>query len=109
MPPAPPAPRSTSSGVRGPLPRDPRRAPVRARPPRVRWPLLAALAIVVTGAALYTWSHRERPVPTEIAGPEAAPPPAVTPSQVERWRAAAKRVEEERGKPIGRAARVEVP
>src|SRR5262245_31939197 len=109
MPSAPPAPPSISTGERRPLLRDPRRPPVRPRPPRVRWPLLAALAVVGTAAALYTWSHHERPAAKETAIPAAAPPPAVTPSQVDRWRAAARRVEEDRGTPIGRAARVEVP
>jgi hypothetical protein len=39
----------------------------------------------------------------------AAPPPAVLPSEVNPWREAARLVEEDRGQPIGRAARVHVP
>jgi len=46
-----------------------------------------------------------------MAAPEsaAAPPPAVLPSEVNPWREAARLVEEDRGQPIGRAARVHVP
>jgi hypothetical protein len=38
-----------------------------------------------------------------------APPPTVAPSQVDPWRAAARRVEEERNEPAGRKAQVAVP
>jgi hypothetical protein len=45
------------------------------------------------------------PAPESVA----APPPAVPPSQVNPWRAAARLVEEDRGEPVGRGARVHVP
>src|SRR5207245_851161 len=84
-----------------------RRPPPRRRVRRAWWSLLVVLPLLVL-AALYAWHRRERAKEMATA-PAAAPPPAVTPAQVNPWRAAAKLVEEERGKPIGRAARVEVP
>lgn len=38
-----------------------------------------------------------------------APPPQVAPTLAQRWRAAAKKVEEERGEPMGRAAGPDIP
>ena len=84
-----------------------RRPPPRRRVRRAWWSLLVVLPLLVL-AALYAWHRRERAEEMATA-PAAAPPPAVTPAQVNPWRAAAKLVEEERGKPIGRAARVQVP
>src|SRR5713101_798594 len=100
----PPPPTGPPKNTRG----SDRRFLPRPRPRRARPPLVAALAVIAMGAALYAWYHRERAVETATA-PTAAPPPAVTPAQVNRWRAAAKLVEEDRGTPIGRAARVRVP
>ena len=47
----------------------------------------------------------------DTTGPETyvAPPPQVPGPAVNRWREAAKRVEQDRGQPTGRAARVRVP
>jgi len=55
--------------------------------------------------------HFQRRNVAPMAAPEsaAAPPPAVLPSEVNPWREAARLVEEDRGQPIGRAARVHVP
>jgi hypothetical protein len=62
----------------------------------------------VAGLAVF---HFQRRAVAPVAAPEtaAAPPPAVLPSEVNPWREAARLVEEDRGQPIGRAARVHVP
>src|SRR5205814_8216307 len=101
MPLSPEGPRRNARG----LDRPPARRPAR----RVWWSLLLVLPLLAL-AALHAWHRRERTAET-AAGPAtaAAPPPAVTPAQLNPWRAAAKLVEEDRGKPIGRAARVHVP
>ena len=68
-----------------------------------------ALAAVLLGiglaVALVMWG--DLPKPEEIAVPP--PPNALTPPVVRSWREAARRVEENRGEPVGRAATVMVP
>jgi len=75
--------------------------------PRAWWWLLVP-ALLVAGLAVF---HFQRRNVAPAAAPEsaAAPPPAVVPSEVNSWREAARLVEEDRGQPIGRAARVHVP
>ncbi len=70
--------------------------------------VFTALALAITGVALY---HRRTPPVDEAAGPDThvAPPPQVPGPAVNRWKEAARRVEEERGERIGRGARVSVP
>lgn len=54
--------------------------------------------------------HRPRPAAdAPAADTVAAPPPALPPAQVNPWKAAARRVEEDRGAPIGKAAKVHIP
>src|SRR6266581_569948 len=55
--------------------------------------------------ALVMWG--DLPKPEEVAVPP--PPNALTPPVVKSWREAARRVEENRGEPVGRAAAVVVP
>src|SRR6185295_19456407 len=66
-------------------------------------------AAILRGAglalALNMWG--DLPRPEEIAVPP--PPNALTPPVVRSWREAARRVEESRGEPVGRAAAVVVP
>ncbi len=84
----------------------------RARAGRLRpttWVLLVALVVALSGLAVrFRW---ERGAEADAPGPEsaAAPPPAVPPAQVNHWKEAARRVEEDRGEPVGRAAHIHVP
>jgi hypothetical protein len=66
------------------------------------------VALLASGVALLHFRPRgSEPAPAPESA--AAPPPAVVPSEVNPWREAARLVEEDRGQPIGRAARVHVP
>jgi hypothetical protein len=68
------------------------------------------LVPVLLAAAAYVHFRQPGREPDSAAGLDtAAPPPAVPPAQVNPWREAARRVEENRGEPMGRAARVHVP
>jgi Family of unknown function (DUF5715) len=83
--------------------------PKERRARRVAGPLLVVLLLAAgLGALAFVLRHAGRTgsVPPESV---AAPPPALPPSEVNPWREAAQRVEEDRGEPIGRAARVHVP
>jgi uncharacterized protein DUF5715 len=69
--------------------------------------VVAAVALLALAALVVLFV---RPGPLRRATePAASPPPALTGPQVKSWKAAARKVEENRGAPIGRAARVEVP
>jgi len=65
----------------------------------------AVLLGICLGVALVMWG--DLPKPEEIAVPP--PPNALTPPVVRSWREAARKVEENRGEPVGRAAAVVVP
>ncbi|PYQ13504.1 MAG: hypothetical protein DMF80_14600 [Acidobacteria bacterium] len=67
--------------------------------------LAAVLLGIGLGVAVIMWG--DRPQPAELAVPP--PPNALTPPVVRSWREAARRVEESRGEPVGRAAAVLVP
>jgi uncharacterized protein DUF5715 len=87
--------------------RDSSQAPLPKRR-SVWWWLLVPVALA--GAAYVYFRERPRgPETAEAPDTVAAPPPAVPPAQVNPWREAAKKVEENRGEPMGRAARVHVP
>lgn len=73
---------------------------------RRAWWVALPLLLVAGLALLLSWRQERRAPPPESV---AAPPPAVPPAEVNPWREAAKRVEEDRGQPVGRAARVRVP
>jgi uncharacterized protein DUF5715 len=65
----------------------------------------AVLLGIGLALALVMWG--DLPKPEEVAVPP--PPNALTPPVVRSWREAARRVEENRGEPVGRAAAVVVP
>ena len=92
---------------------DQRPDPSPSRRPRGRsgWWWLLLPAVLVAAAAGYFYLRHPASEPESAAGPAtvAAPPPAVPPAQINPWREAAKRVEEDRGEPMGRKARVHVP
>jgi hypothetical protein len=94
---------------------DQRRDPSPSRNPErssgLIWILLAVVLVLVTaGAGYYVYVRSPSSEPETAAEPDtAAPPPAVPPDKVNPWREAAKRVEEDRGEPMGRRARVHVP
>jgi hypothetical protein len=67
------------------------------------WVVLAAAAAVVA-AALYSVPRRR--ARTE---PSMPPPEAMRPEAVDPWKEAALKVEEDRGEPTGRQARIEIP
>ena len=67
----------------------------------------AAAILLGAGLALALNMWGDLPRPEEIAVPP--PPNALTPPVVRSWREAARRVEESRGEPVGRAAAVVVP
>jgi Family of unknown function (DUF5715) len=67
----------------------------------------AAAILLGAGLALAVNMWGDLPRPEEIAVPP--PPNALTPPVVRSWREAARRVEESRGEPVGRAAAVVVP
>jgi uncharacterized protein DUF5715 len=75
---------------------------------RLAWWWLLVPALLVAGLGVLYFQRRGIP---PMAAPEsaAAPPPAVVPSEMNPWREAARLVEEDRGQPIGRAARVHAP
>jgi uncharacterized protein DUF5715 len=85
----------------------PDRSPV-APKRRSAWWWLLVPALLAAAAYVY-FQQAGREPETTAAETVAAPPPAVPPAQVHPWREAAKRVEENRGEPMGRAARVHVP
>ncbi len=87
---------------------EPRQGRRERRKRRLAWWWLLVPALLVAGLAVF---HFQRRAVAPVAAPEtaAAPPPAVLPSEVNPWREAARLVEEDRGQPIGRAARVHVP
>jgi hypothetical protein len=92
---------------------DQRPGPSPSRRPQRRsgwWWLLVPAGLAAGGAGYYFLRHPASE-PESAAAPDtvAAPPPAVPPAQVNPWREAAKRVEEDRGEPMGRKARVHVP
>src|SRR5687768_12022744 len=76
----------------------------------VDWAAYGVAAFVLVGSTLAFFRPdllrlEDAPAPeTHIAPPPQVPGPAVN-----RWREAAKRVEEDRGQPTGRSARVKVP
>src|SRR5688572_9482937 len=76
----------------------------------VDWAAYGVAAFVLVGSTVAffrpeVFRSEEAPPPeTHVAPPPQVPGPAVN-----RWREAAKRVEETRGEPTGRAARVRVP
>jgi hypothetical protein len=75
------------------------------------WWLVVPVVLAVAAGAYLRFRPAAAP-PQTAAAPEetvAAPPPAVPPEKVNPWREAAKRVEEDRGAPMGRKARVHVP
>jgi hypothetical protein len=67
----------------------------------------AAAVLLGVGLALALVMWGDRPQPPELA--VSPPPNALTPPVVQSWREAARRVEENRGEPTGRAAAVMVP
>jgi uncharacterized protein DUF5715 len=72
------------------------------------WVLLGILLVALSALGVRQFralGTRE----AEAPAPEAAPPPHVPPAQINRWKEAARRVEEDRGEPVGRAARVHIP
>src|SRR5206468_1660916 len=73
-----------------------------ARPRLIPVTLTSVLGV---GLAVAMWGDRQKP--EEIAVPP--PPNALTPPVVRSWREAARRVEENRGESVGRAAAVVVP
>ena len=87
---------------------EPRRSGPDHRRSRAAWWWVLALVLLAGGIAFHEWRPRglETPPAPESA---AAPPPAVAPSEVNPWREAARLVEQDRGEPIGREARVHVP
>jgi hypothetical protein len=70
--------------------------------------LLVVPVLLAGGWALHHFRGRQL-APSPAPESAAAPPPAIAPSEVNPWREAARLVEEDRGQPIGRAARVHVP
>ena len=75
----------------------------------VDWAGYGVAAFVLVGSTVAFF--RPDLLRREDSGPETqvAPPPQVPGPAVNRWREAARRVEEDRGQPTGRAARVSVP
>ena len=66
----------------------------------------------VLGACLLAgvvFSSCDRKPPAPATAPAESPPPNVAAPEVETWKSAALKVEEDRGEPVGRQARVEVP
>ena len=87
---------------------EPRRGGRVHRKSRAGWWWLLAGVLLASGVALLHFRPRgEGSAPALESA--AAPPPAIVPSEVHPWREAARLVEEDRGAPIGRAARVHVP
>ena len=87
---------------------EPRRGGRVHRKSRAGWWWLLAGVLLASGVALLHFRPRGgASAPARESA--AAPPPAVVPSEVHPWREAARLVEEDRGAPIGRAARVHVP
>src|SRR5437870_3211645 len=75
---------------------------------RYRGSMHAAAAVLLgVGLAVAVVMWGDLQTPTEVAVPP--PPNALTPPVVRSWREAARRVEENRGEPVGRAAAVAVP
>lgn len=77
--------------------------------PPARHPHHGAHVLAVVLVALFlalVYRGDEAPLPAE---PQVAPPPAVSAPEVNPWREAARRVEEDRGEPAGRKASVRVP
>jgi hypothetical protein len=77
---------------------------------RVDWAGYGVAAFVLIGATL-AFFRDDLMRTAEAPAPEThiAPPPQVPGPAINRWREAAKRVEEDRGEKTGRAARVRVP
>jgi hypothetical protein len=90
---------------------DKRSDPSPGRPARSRWWWLLVPVVLIAAAGAYFHFRPAAPQREAEAAPDttAAPPPAVPPAQVNPWREAARRVEEDRGAPMGRKARVHVP
>jgi hypothetical protein len=76
------------------------------RPSRHRLVVLLALLATSLGALVVERTRRAGDSGSE---PYVAAPPTVAEKEQRSWRAAAKKVEEDRGEPTGRAARVAVP
>ena len=76
----------------------------------VDWAAYGVAALVLVGStAVYFRDDLVRQVEGPPAATHIAPPPQVPGPAVNRWREAAKRVEEDRGEKTGRGARVRVP
>ena len=75
----------------------------------VDWAGYGVAALVLIGSTV-AYFHRDAIGPDAIRpDTHVAPPPQVPGPAVNRWKEAARRVEEDRGEPTGRAARVKVP
>jgi uncharacterized protein DUF5715 len=70
---------------------------------------LAAAMLAAVGAALFRPELLVGTGPAAAEDTHIAPPPQVPAPAVNKWKEAAKRIEEERGEPTGRRARVSVP
>ena len=77
----------------------------------VDWAGYGVAAFVLVGSAVAFFHQDILLGPEDTTGPDTrvAPPPQVPPRAVNKWKEAARRVEEERGERIGRGARVSVP
>ena len=76
----------------------------------VRW-VVYGIAAAVRAASLAAFFRPDLLVGPRMTGDDThiAPPPQVPAPVVNRWKEAARRVEEDRGEPTGRAARIRVP
>lgn len=76
-------------------------------PKRSRFIHAGAAALFLAAAVWALLSRASRPLPPQE--PEVAPEPLLPPAQVRTWKAAARKVEEARGVPVGRAASPRIP
>src|SRR5688572_15341367 len=75
---------------------------------RLQWAGDALVLALLIGAAVMVYRY-QNPPSAPLADTHIAPPPQVAAPAVNRWREAARLVEENRGLPMGRSARVDVP